>query len=137
MIVLLAALGILDMVVNEHFKAYVQNVSQKHMKENYVGDKISTSERRILMTTWSDEAWESIDRSSVERGFKKCGLSTNVDGSENPEVYIEKIPDYQIPLDDDEFNEEYTFDDDVEGEMVMGKNMLRMKVAPKKILIAN
>ena len=50
------------------------------------------------------------------RGFKNCGLSTNVNGSENQEVHIEKIPNYQMPLDDDEFNEEYTSDDGVKGD---------------------
>ena len=66
--------------------------------EDYVGGKISASERRILMTKWRGKAWENISRSSVLRGFKKCGLSTDVDGSENQEVHIEKIPGYQMPL---------------------------------------
>ena len=56
--------------------------------EDYFGGKISASERRVLMTKWCGEAWESTSRSSVVRGFKKCGLSTNVDGSENQEVHI-------------------------------------------------
>ena len=66
------------------------------------------------MTKWCGEAWEITSRSPVVGGFEKCGLSTNVDGSENQEVHIEKIPDYQMPLDDDEFNED--LDDDVESD---------------------
>ena len=90
--------------------------------EDYVGGKISPSERRILMTKWCGEAWEITSRNSVVRGFEKCGLSTNVDGSENQEVHIEKIPDYQMPLDDDEFNKDYTLDDDVESDDGVGKD---------------
>ena len=43
---------VLDVVVNKPFKAY-QRLSEKHMEESledYVGGKISASERRILMT---------------------------------------------------------------------------------------
>ena len=62
----------------------------------------------------------SISWNSVLRGFS--GLSTNVDGSENQEVHIQKIPGYQIPFDDDEFYEEYTLDDDVESDDGNGKD---------------
>lgn len=89
------------------------------MKENledYFGVKASASERRILMKKWCGEACESISRSSVVRRFEKCGLSTNVDGCENHEVCIEKIPDYQMPLDDDEFSKECTLDGNVESD---------------------
>ena len=109
---------LLDMVVNKHFKAYVQRLSEKHMEENlqdYVGGKVSTLEKHILITKWCDEAWKSISRSSVVRGFKKCGLSTNVDGSKNQEVHSEKTPDYQMPLDNDELSKEYTLCEDVES----------------------
>ena len=44
---------VIDMVVNKPFKAYIQRLSEKHMEENledYVGGKISVSERRILTT---------------------------------------------------------------------------------------
>ena len=45
-------------------------------------------------------------RNSVPRGFKKYGLSTNVDGFENQKVLIEKIPDYQMILANDKLNKE-------------------------------
>ena len=35
---------------------------------------------------------------------------------ENQELHIEKIPDYQLPLDDDELNKEYTWDDSTESD---------------------
>ena len=68
------------------------------------------------MTKWCGKAWERKSRSSVVNEFKKCGLNISVGGSENQEVNIEKIPSYQIPLDDDELKEEYTLHDDGDGD---------------------
>ena len=96
-------------------RGYLKNI-WKRILRIMLAVKESASERRILTTKWCGETWESISRSSVVSGFKKCGLSTNVDDSENQEVQIEKIPDYQMSLDDDEFNKEYTLDDDVESD---------------------
>ena len=47
-----------------------------------------------------------LRRLQVVRALNKCGLRTKVDGSENQEVYIEKIPHYNMRLNDEEFNEE-------------------------------
>ena len=64
-------------------------LSEKHQDENLqdnVDGKISASERRILLTKWCGEACaNNINHDSVIRGFKKCGLSINLDGSENHE----------------------------------------------------
>ena len=49
--------------------------------------------RQILMTKCCGKAWESISSNSVIRGFKKCSLSTSVDGSKNQQLHSEKIPD--------------------------------------------
>ena len=68
------------------FKAYVRRLSEKIMEENlddYVGGKIRVSEGQTLIKEQCGKAWESISRNSVVRGFKKSGLSTNVDVSEN------------------------------------------------------
>ena len=51
---------------------------------------------------------ESISRNSVVREFKKYSLNTNEEKrKKRKEVHFEKIPDYQMPLD-----EEYTLDND-------------------------
>ena len=82
----------LHVVVNKAFKANVQSLYGKHIQENledYVGVKVSASKRCIFMRKWCGKAWDSISRSSVLRGFKKCGLSTDVDGFKNQEVHTE------------------------------------------------
>ena len=54
-------------------------------------------------------------KDSIIRSFKECGLSVALDGSENDEVNIEGLPEYQMPsaiVQDDE----YVLDDDNESE---------------------
>ena len=92
------------------------------------------------MAKWCGEPWECISRISVVRGSKICGLSTNVDGSKNQEVHIEKILEYQTnkcPSMMMISTKSILDDDHHDRMMVMEMIMLRMKVAPEKMLIAN
>ena len=68
---------------------------EKHLEENlqrYTEGKISASERRVLVTKWVDS-----NRDMVERSFKKYGISLYLDGSENGEIHIESIEEYELP----------------------------------------
>ena len=67
--------------------------------DQYVDSKMNASQRRVLMTKWVDEAWSKAGKmkDSIIRSFKKCGLSVGLDGSENDEVNIEGLPEYQMP----------------------------------------
>ena len=51
----------------------------------------------------------------IIRSFKKSGLSVALDGSENDEVNIEGLPEYQMPSAFVQDNE-YVLDDDDESE---------------------
>ena len=57
-------------------------------------------------------------KDSIIRSFKKCGLSVALDGSENDEVNIEGLPEYQMPPVFVQDNE-YVLDDDDESEKKM------------------
>ena len=49
-------------------------MSEKHIEEHldlYTEGKITTSQRRILMTQWCGEAWSQVDHDSVARGLKR------------------------------------------------------------------
>ena len=69
------------------------------------------------MTKWVGEAWSKVGKmkDSIIRSFKKCGLSVALDGSENDEVNIEGLPEYQMPSAFVQDNE-YVLDDDDESE---------------------
>ena len=93
---------------------------EDHLDKNldqYVDGKINANQRRVLMTKWVGEAWSKVGKmkDSITLSFKKCGLSVALDGSENDEVNIEGLPEYQMPLVFVQDNE-YVLDDDDKSE---------------------
>ena len=70
--------------------------------------KISASERRVLVTKWVGKAWICVVYS-----FKKRGISLSLDGSENGEIHIESIEEYELPT----ANEITEFELDSESEI--------------------
>ena len=107
----------LDVVVNKPFKNLVREQFEKHLDENlndYVEGKLTASKRRVLTTKWVAIAWEKVmqDKEMVIRSFKKCGITTNVDGSENDKVKIRGLEGYLRPLPEEEYHLESEDEDD-------------------------
>ena len=95
----------LDVSVNKPFKNYVREQFEKHLDENldlYVEGKLAASERRLLTTKWVGNAWENKDM--IIRSFVKCGITSNVDGSEDDQVNIRGLEGYKMPLPEEEFH---------------------------------
>ena len=91
--------------INKTFKDEVRKQSEKHVEENidrYTEEKITVSERLILLTKWVADAWDNVDPAVIICGVKKCGYSVALDGSENDEVHIEKLNEYIMPNPSDE-----------------------------------
>ena len=107
----------LDVSFNKPFKDVVKQQFDKHLKENlqrYTEGKISTSEKRVLATKWVGKAWTEVGfNRDILRGFKKCGISLSLDGSENAETHIESIEEYELPT----ANEITEFELDSESEI--------------------
>ena len=92
----------LDVSFNKSFKDAVKQQFEKHLKENlqgYTEEKISASERRVLVTKWVGNAWAEVgsNRDMVVCSFKKYGIALSLDGSENGEIHIESIKKYELP----------------------------------------
>ena len=107
----------LDVVVNKPFKNLVREQFEKHLDKNLkdcVEGKPTASKKRILTTKWVAIAWEKVmqDKEMVIRSFKKCGITTNVDGSENDKVKIPGLEGYIMPLPEEEFHLESEDEDD-------------------------
>ena len=107
----------LDVVVNKPFKNLVREQFEKHLDENlndYVEAKLTASKQRILTTKWVAIAWEKVmqDKEMVIRSFKKCGITTNVDRSENDKVKIRGLEGYIMPLLEEEYHLESEDEDD-------------------------
>ena len=97
----------LDVVVNAPFKRLVDDLATSHMQENlddYVHGNFSAKQRRILLTAWIGEAWEKTcaNRDMIIRGFRKCGISVAVDGSEDNDINIKGLENYKVDSDDDD-----------------------------------
>ena len=91
-----------DVSFNKPFKDVVRQLSEKHLDENlqrYSEGKTSASEIGVLVTKWVGKAWTKVgsNRDMVVRSFKKCGISLSLDGSENGEIHIESIEEYELP----------------------------------------
>ena len=58
----------------------------------------------MLTTKWVTEGWEKVSWNKIiKRSFVKCGISHNLDGTEDKDINIEGIPDYKLPQPDREF----------------------------------
>lgn len=84
----------LDVSYNAPFKKKVEDAAAQHMQdnmENYLHGKFTAGERRILLTKWVGNAWEEMAQAKqiAVRSFKKCGISTAADGSEDFEINLE------------------------------------------------
>ena len=53
------------------------------------------------MTQWvSAEAWESIHKElqpTIQRSFCRCGITVTIDGSEDDQINIRGLNNYQVP----------------------------------------
>ena len=108
----------LDVSFNKSLKDVVRQQFEKHQKENlqrYTEGKTSASEGRVLVTKWVGKARTEVgsNRDVVVRSFKKCGISLSLDDSENGEVHIESIDEYELLL----ANEKTEFELDSESEI--------------------
>ena len=89
----------LDVAYNAPFKKKVENAAMAHMQDNlerYVQGTFTAGERRVLITKWVGNAWEELSKNEniAIRAFKKCGVSTAADGSEDFEIHLEGLEDY-------------------------------------------
>ena len=91
--------------INKPFKHAIREQLEKHLSKNlhlYTENKLPVSERRVLTTKWVAKGWEKVSRNKeiIKRSFVKCGISHNLDGTEDNDINIEGIPDYKLPQPD-------------------------------------
>jgi hypothetical protein len=106
----------LDVCINKPFKDRVKRLATEHYNRNieqWSAHKdffYSASQRRILITKWVGQAWRELHQDKSEtiiRSFKKCGISTAPDGSEDDQINIRglELTDLAIPVVDDALND--------------------------------
>jgi len=94
--------------------------------DDWCDDKIKAGERRILQAKWLKEAWDEFfadgGQEQVTKAFKRCGMLNAIDGSEDSEIHVQGIDNYDIGVSsveeagelDDSDNDESSTDDEEE-----------------------
>ena len=59
--------------------------------------KVSASERRILMTRWAGDAWDTLSSMTIIKAFKHCGVANDINGKENDKVRVQNLRTYKPP----------------------------------------
>ncbi|CAN0151672.1 unnamed protein product, partial [Pylaiella littoralis] len=74
----------LDRNINKEFKRGVRARYTSWIRDNYgrSGQKV-TAPSRGLVATWVKEVWDNISERTIRSCFKVCGLTLNLDGSED------------------------------------------------------
>ncbi len=96
----------LDVSYNAPFKKKVESAAMEHLQNNleaYLHGKFTASERRVLLTKWVGEAWNEMSKNKemAVRSLKKCGISVAADGSEDFEIHLEGLEDYNYSATND------------------------------------
>ena len=112
----------LDVSYNAPFKKKVESAALNHLQDNlegYLNGKFTAGERRVLLTKWVGEAWEqlSLNKEIAVRAFIKCGISDAADGSENYEIHLEGLEDYEVDVGDTISDDEDPFADLIDGNL--------------------
>lgn len=98
--------------------------------DKYVNNGFTASDRRVLITKWVGEAWarHSQKKDMTKRAFKKCGVSTAIDGSEDSCISIRGLEGYtvrsaeseglfELDTSDDEYSDDENDSDDENSEL--------------------
>ena len=92
----------LGVILNKLFKDTIGRLFEQHINENlinYTKGKITASKRTVLITKWIGTAWSKISKEEdmKSRSFKKSGITLALDETENANLNIEGLEDYEMP----------------------------------------
>ena len=89
--VVLVGFNLLMFLLINHLRMWLDNSLRSILRRTE--EKISTSERRVLVIKWVGKAWTEVgsNKDMVVRSFKQCAISLSLDGSENVAIHIENI----------------------------------------------
>ncbi|GBB92419.1 hypothetical protein RclHR1_00200052 [Rhizophagus clarus] len=113
----------LDVAINKSFKSKVRDRYNNWMISNIHAftstGKIKRPSYSTAMT-WVKESWDKISEDLIQKSFKSCEISTNLDGSEDDCIEYAEEVDYEnkwdIEVDQKEDQEEDNDEGEREGE---------------------
>lgn len=93
----------LDVCLNKPFKDRVKEIWMKWMAEGvhqFTAGGRQKKPSEELICSWIAQAWQSIPEEMIVRSFLKCGISNNLDGTEDETTYEESDDESAEGLDD-------------------------------------
>ena len=103
----------LDVCLNKPFKDRLREKWTSWMidgKKTYTTGGNMRAASLIEVCTWVKEAWESIGEDMIERSFKKCGITSALDGTDDDLLWQDEVEERNDD-DDDESVEDDIYDD--------------------------
>jgi hypothetical protein len=97
-------LQVLDLAVNKLIKTLIRECEEAHYdlhEAEWKAGKFTVSDRRILLTHWVLQAWNTLHelhRETIITAFQHVGLSLNPDGSEDWKLKIRDLPGLNLYL---------------------------------------
>ena len=65
-----------------------------------------------MLVCWLVDAWNAIPSDMIEHSFKKCGISCNLDGTEDDIIFEDVCPAHAAPVGSNASATESSSDDD-------------------------
>lgn len=92
----------LDVSLNKPFKVNMRNLWNEWMLDGKKEVTAAGNLRRASIPTvceWVVKAWDQIPSDMVSHSFKKCGISNEMDGSEDDLLYADMVASKSTPAD--------------------------------------
>ena len=115
----------LDVSLNKPFKAFIRGAWEEYMVEQAqqstgITSSIPTASRTEIVQ-WIISANECLNsqKDMIQKSFLVCGISNNLDGSENHLVRVpDELPTFEIPygIDDNDSDDPFQSSDSASGE---------------------
>ena len=105
----------LDVSINRPFKQKMRHSWENWMIEG-VPSLTPAGHRRAptkeMLVCWLVDAWNAIPSDMIEHSFKKCGISCNLDGTEDDIIFEDVCPAHAAPVGSNASATESSSDDD-------------------------
>ena len=90
------------MAINKPLKDQISELAKiyyKNHKEQWIKNKYTVSDQRVMLTKWVRQAWDDLhryDSKVIRQAFRDVGLALLVDGSQDDKIKIKDLPSIKV-----------------------------------------
>jgi len=91
-----------DVAINKLLKDRIAELAEIHYnayKEQWIENKYSVSDRRVMLASWVAQAWDDLhcyNSESIKQAFRDMGLALPTNRSQDDEIKIKDLPGIQV-----------------------------------------